>query len=73
MIRVQAPGVKPNDAPIEIKRIKELILSASRRGDQGQDRADENVDSDRIGGVIFTNSQVAIKPLGDLCESGCGT
>ena len=49
------------------------VILHHRRGDQGQDRADENVDSDRIGGVIFTNSQVAIKPLGDLCESGCGT
>ena len=29
------------------------VVLHHRGGDQGQDRADENVDSDSIGGVIF--------------------
>ena len=43
------------------------VILHHRRGDQGQDRADENVDSDRIGGVIFYEQpscdQAAWRPM----------
>ena len=44
------------------------VILHHRRGDQGQDHADENVDSDRIGGVIFCE-QASGTPDGDALST----